>query len=115
MKGESYFADTDIWSLGLTLFESATGRFPYPSEEDQKSGAVVELGFWELMKYITMKETPNLPEGKFSADFRDFIHRCLKKQGGTRPTASELLKHPFIVKYEKVDTKHFKKWIRTIN
>lgn len=101
LKGESYFSDTDIWSLGLLLVECALGKFPYPYEDDPDGAK--ELGFWELMKYITLKDTPKLPEDKFSAEFRDFINRCLRKQGGTRLSAAELLKHPFSAKYEKVD------------
>jgi serine/threonine protein kinase len=64
IKGESYFSDTDIWSLGLMLVECALGRFPYPDADD----TVQELGFWELMKYITMKPSPKLPDG-FSEAF----------------------------------------------
>jgi hypothetical protein len=40
---------------------------------------VQELGFWELMKYITLKESPKLPADRFSEDFRDFIANCLRK------------------------------------
>lgn len=58
MKGESYFSDTDIWSLGLVLMECALGKFPYPYENDPDVKDAKELGFWELMKYITLKESP---------------------------------------------------------
>jgi mitogen-activated protein kinase kinase 1 len=68
LKGEAYYTDTDIWSIGLMLVECALGRFPYPDPEDQ----VQELGFWELMKYITMKPSPKLPDS-FSDDFKDFV------------------------------------------
>ena len=110
MKGESYFSDTDIWSLGLTLVECALGRYPFPYEDDP----VKELGFWEIVKYVTEREAPKLPP-TFSEDFRNFIAICLRKQGGTRSSATELLRHPFATKYEKVDPKHLKRWIRTIN
>jgi len=49
-SGESYFSDTDIWSLGLILCECANGRFPYPEEGGQQ--AEEELTFWELMNFI---------------------------------------------------------------
>jgi mitogen-activated protein kinase kinase 1 len=74
LKGESYYSDTDIWSLGLLLVECALGRFPYPDQDDD----IQELGFWELMKYITLKDTPKLPDG-FSEEFQDFISKCLRK------------------------------------
>jgi serine/threonine protein kinase len=35
IKGESYYSDTDIWSLGLLMVECVTGRFPYPDKDDQ--------------------------------------------------------------------------------
>jgi hypothetical protein len=61
------------------LVESALGKFPYPYEEDIQNGQPVELGFWELMKYINLKDTPQLPSDKFSVEFRDFLSRCLRK------------------------------------
>jgi mitogen-activated protein kinase kinase 1 len=33
ISGESYAFDSDVWSLGLSLLECATGRFPYPPED----------------------------------------------------------------------------------
>ena len=110
MKGDSYFSDTDIWSLGLTLVECALGKYPFPYDDDENK----ELGFWEIVKYITERESPKIPDS-FSEDFKDFVARCLRKQGGTRSSASDLLKHPFILKFEKVDMKHLKRWIKTIN
>ena len=55
LKGESYFADTDIWSLGLVIMEAATGKFPLYNED--QSG---DLTFWQLMKYLTEKDIPTL-------------------------------------------------------
>jgi hypothetical protein len=57
------------------------------------------------MKYITKKPSPKLGPD-FSEDFQDFVSICLRKKGGTRSSATELLKHPFIRKFEKVDKKH---------
>ncbi len=89
--------------------EAATGKFPLYSEDQDG-----ELTFWQMMKYLTEKDLPGLDE-TFSQEFRDLVQKCLRKQGGTRPTATELLKHPFTVKYEKIDQRHLKKWIQTLN
>jgi serine/threonine protein kinase len=35
IKGESYYSDTDLWSMGLLMVECVTGRFPYPDPEDK--------------------------------------------------------------------------------
>jgi serine/threonine protein kinase len=37
-----------------------------------------------------------LPEDEFSTVFRDFIDQCLKKDPKERPSASQLLEHPFL-------------------
>ena len=29
LKGDNYTTDSDLWSLGLTLVEGATGREPF--------------------------------------------------------------------------------------
>jgi len=34
INGTPYFADTDIWSLGIMLMECALGSFPYKSKRD---------------------------------------------------------------------------------
>ena len=35
INGREYQYDVDLWSLGLTLFEAATGRYPYPEPNDE--------------------------------------------------------------------------------
>ena len=46
---------------------------------------------------IPKQDPPRLPEdGRFSADFRDFVAKCLQKDAKARPSAEELLDHPFV-------------------
>jgi mitogen-activated protein kinase kinase 1 len=112
IQGESYFSDTDLWSLGIMLLECSMGRFPYPSPQDD----IKELGFWELMQYITLKPSPTIPDGEgYSAEFKDFISILLRKKGGSRSTAIELLLHPWMKSFEEVDKKHLRRWLRSLN
>ena len=50
--------------MGLLLIEMARGKYPYPEPEDE----IQELGFWELLKYITLKPSPKLSD-EFSPEF----------------------------------------------
>lgn len=109
--GQNYLSDSDIWSLAVTLVQCATGRFPYPDEED----FVSELGFWELKKYIVEKSSPTLPKNAgFSQDFHDFLAICLSKTSGTRSSAKQLIEHPFCLKHANLGENYLKRWIESI-
>lgn len=82
----------DIWSLGLSLLECATGHFPFlePGEK----------GDWpNLMFAICYNDPPSPPEDA-SPEFKDFIVQCLQKDPSKRPRASTLLTHPFLTKFD---------------
>lgn len=81
----SYGFPADIWSLGCTVLELADGKPPW---SDLK-------GFAFYFK-VKNKELPPMPE-HLSTDGRDFIRSCLQFHPEDRPTASELLQHPFVL------------------
>ncbi|KAL6503445.1 hypothetical protein OROGR_025368 [Orobanche gracilis] len=83
-SGHSYSAD--IWSVGCTVIEMATGKAPW-SQQYQEVAALFHIG--------TTKSHPPIPE-HLSIDAKDFLLKCLQKEPDRRPTASELLKHPFV-------------------
>lgn len=67
ISGESYAFDSDVWSLGLSLLECATGRFPYPPEDatdkiKEDDAKPKTLGFWDLLDHIVREPAPSLPE-----------------------------------------------------
>lgn len=55
-----------------------------------------------LCVQITEYPSPELPADRFSPDLCDLVARCLEKDPKQRPTAEQLLRHPFIVRYRHV-------------
>jgi len=85
-----YDIRADVWSLGITLVELATGQFPY---KDCKTE-------FEVLTKVIQDDPPCLPPNQgFSKEFRAFVHDCLLKNHKDRPKYKKLLEHPFIVKY----------------
>ena len=87
IDGQEYSYSSDIWSFGLALLTVALGRLPL-----ETTG-----GFWQVLQSVRDKPSPTVPDnGQWSGDFRSFIALCLKKDPEERPSASVLLKHPFL-------------------
>ncbi|KAK1297532.1 Mitogen-activated protein kinase kinase kinase NPK1 [Acorus calamus] len=76
----------DIWSVGCTVIEMATGKPPW-SQQYQEVAALFHIG--------TTKSHPPIPE-HLSLEAKDFLLKCLQKEPNSRPAASDLLQHPFI-------------------
>lgn len=76
----------DIWSVGCTVIEMATGKPPW-SEQYLEVPAMFYVG--------TTKSHPPIPE-HLSTEAKDFLLKCLQKEPILRPAAAELLKHPFV-------------------
>lgn len=81
IQGMEYSYSSDIWGLGLVIYELATGVFPY------KFSSV----FIEHLDSILREPEPTLPDnGLYSADLQNFVTRCLQKNPKDRDTVIEL-------------------------
>ncbi|KAI3913679.1 hypothetical protein MKX01_035875 [Papaver californicum] len=94
----TYGYKSDIWSLGILLLECATGEFPYTPQEEEGW-----ISFYELLEAIVDHPPPCAPSDKFSPEFCSFISSCAQKDPMKRPSARELMEHPFINMYEDAD------------
>ncbi|KAF0926529.1 hypothetical protein E2562_026018 [Oryza meyeriana var. granulata] len=85
-RGEEQRPAADVWALGCTVIEMATGHAPW-SDMNDVLAAVHRIGYTEAV--------PEVP-GWLSADAKDFLARCLQRRPIDRSTAAQLLEHPFV-------------------
>ncbi|KAJ1423771.1 Serine/threonine-protein kinase, active site [Sesbania bispinosa] len=78
---------TDIWSIACTVIEMATGKPPWSQQYPQEVSALFYIG--------TTKSHPPIPE-HLSDEAKDFLLKCFHREPNLRPSASDLLLHPFI-------------------
>ncbi|XP_061580530.1 serine/threonine-protein kinase PITSLRE [Cololabis saira] len=83
-----YGMKSDIWSVGCTVFEMATGKPPLAHMD--KMAALFYIGAQRGVM-------PSLPAG-FSESAKDFVNICLTSDQRLRPPADRLLKHSFFPK-----------------
>jgi serine/threonine protein kinase len=133
INGQPYSFPADIWALGLTLLECATGKYPYDASggtiqlmiqvrhflleqhwlwDNIRGGQEAYMGWtrerqpacWMLTWWLRLglqlmeEECPLPPEGKCSPELRDFVAQCMRKDPWQRPTAEQLMSHPFVAR-----------------
>ncbi|KXN71284.1 MAP kinase [Conidiobolus coronatus NRRL 28638] len=86
-SSSSYTVQSDVFSLGLSILEIATGKYPYSSDKFDS--------VFVILNEIVMGEAPKLPD-TYSDIAQDFVAQCLQKSPEKRPTYAELLEHPFL-------------------
>mgnify|MGYP001097818615 CR=1 FL=1 len=67
IQRQEYGFKADIWSLGITVIEMATGNPPFADQEPRRA------------LFLIPKSRPPKLSGDFSNDMRDFIASCLKE------------------------------------
>ncbi len=81
-----YGRKADIWSIGCTALEMATGKLPWGHFDNY---------FQAMYKIGKSNDIPEVPM-KISSSFKSFLLNCFKRNYKERPGIKELLSHEFI-------------------
>eukprot|EP00755_Sulcionema_specki_P026047 Sspe_Gene.84725::Locus_55623_Transcript_1_1_Confidence_1.000_Length_2625::g.84725::m.84725 len=88
IRGDHSFA-SDIWALGCTVVELATGKAPWEGIITHEN--VIEF----MMKVAKTDVVPKIPP-HLSPSAQDFIRQCLQRDPTKRATCEQVHVHPFL-------------------
>uniref|UniRef100_A0A8C5QS32 mitogen-activated protein kinase kinase kinase n=1 Tax=Leptobrachium leishanense TaxID=445787 RepID=A0A8C5QS32_9ANUR len=102
-----YGKPADIWSLGCTVIEMATGKPPF-YELGEPQAAMFKVGMFKIH--------PEIPES-MSPEAKAFLLRCFEPDPVDRATATELLMDDFLKVSSKKRKSHLKlsEYLRSIS
>ena len=107
-RGEDQGPAADVWALGCTVVEMATGKAPWNGTGGDALAAMHMIGYTDAV--------PEVPQC-LSAEAKDFLGMCFARHASDRFTAAQLLEHPFLASSAGVGAKQLedvvkgRKWI----
>ena len=111
IDADCYYINCDVWSLGIIVMECIMGFYPYIIYNNN----ILPNSVWIVHELIENHPVPQLDKKIYSQELIDFANLCLIKDTKKRPTAAQLMNHPFIQRYENLGKDDLSNWLKTIN
>lgn len=92
IKQQGHGVAADIWSVGCTVLEMATGKPPWSQCTSQVQA---------IFKIASSSDLPAIPE-RLSPLATEFVLLCLQRDPSARPSSEQLLRHPFLTQLLKL-------------
>ncbi|XP_078360153.1 calcium/calmodulin-dependent protein kinase type II delta chain-like isoform X2 [Oculina patagonica] len=96
LKKEPYGRPVDLWACGVILYILLVGYPPFWDEDQHKLYSQIKAGAYDY---------PSPEWDTVTDEAKELINTLLSVDGSKRITASEALKHPWIVNRERVASK----------
>ena len=90
---------SDIWSCAITILRMLTGVTPFAGSNDKDTINKISN---KILNYY------DKPFTQVSEPVRDLMQKCLEKNPHKRPSAMDLLTHPWFNEVKPVETKKMK-------
>merc|ERR1712039_419181 len=84
--GDDYSFASDVWSVGMVVFEMATGRYPFRNVGN----------FPALWEQLCEEPEPRLDPDVYPAALCDFVAQCLEREVSRRASTNALESHRYV-------------------
>lgn len=110
----AYSPGSDMWAVGCSVLEMLTGRLPWSEKGVTDNMALIFMigsaappAHHPALPEVRSVDAPASPASAFAANTttsvtpnaRSFLEACFAYDAKERPSASELLKHPFLAEH----------------
>lgn len=104
-QAAEYSVESDIWSLGLSIIEMASGVYPYPAD--------IYSNIFSQLSAIVEGQPPQLDSTAFSPEACSFVAACLSKDPRSRASYADLLAHPWLADHPALDHEEMATFVRS--
>jgi len=102
--GTDYTFISDIWSVGMVLYELSTGSYPF---KDISS-------FPALFDHLCEKPEPRLDPGAYPPAQCEFVALCLTRDVAVRWDSERLLSHSFVAGFTEADEQNLAEFFASL-